>query len=99
MTAPHDVWRAAPLTRVRAACVRARAERGAEPSGGTVYELSGIVEHMGGMGGGHYVAHVHAEDGEWYSISDSSVTATTVDSVLEREAYILFYRRQRRGSE
>jgi ubiquitin C-terminal hydrolase len=30
-------------------------------SGSTIYDLSGVVHHSGGINGGHYVAHVNSE--------------------------------------
>jgi len=43
-----------------------------------VYELYGVSEHFGGMGGGHYTAKCqNPVDGRWYSFNDSSVTETT----------------------
>jgi hypothetical protein len=43
-----------------------------------VYELYGVSEHFGGMGGGHYTAKCQNPiNGCWYSFNDSSVTETT----------------------
>jgi hypothetical protein len=43
-----------------------------------VYELYGVSEHFGGMGGGHYTAKCQNPiNGRWYSFNDSSVTETT----------------------
>lgn len=72
---------------------------------GYVYQLIGTVEHSGTMRGGHYVAYVkgpkteteHSSEGgasTWYYISDSHVRKTTLESVLQSEAYLLFYERQ-----
>ncbi|KAJ7567001.1 hypothetical protein O6H91_02G127900 [Diphasiastrum complanatum] len=74
-----------------------------------IYRLVGIVEHIGNMKGGHYVAYVRgnadatevpdmrkAESFQvnfWYYISDSHVIRTTIESVLRSEAYLLFYER------
>lgn len=71
---------------------------------GGVYQLIGTVEHSGTMRGGHYVAYVkgsknETEDGTedgtstWYYISDSHVRKTCLESVLQSEAYLLFYER------
>jgi len=32
-------------------------------------------------------------EGTWYSISDSHASTTTLDAVLRKEAYVLFYER------
>ncbi|KAF2072088.1 hypothetical protein CYY_006587 [Polysphondylium violaceum] len=59
-----------------------------------IYRLNGIVEHMGGMGGGHYVAHVYDDQkDQWYYISDSNVRTTTLTQVLNSEAYLVFYKK------
>ncbi|KYQ92464.1 peptidase C19 family protein [Tieghemostelium lacteum] len=59
------------------------------------YRLNGIVEHMGGMNGGHYVAYVYDDmEDQWYYISDSHFKTTTLHSILTNEAYILFYKKE-----
>jgi len=62
------------------------------------YELVGAVEHMGGMGGGHYIAFVRRDgkDGAaaWFRASDSHVGAVGEDEVRGCEAYILLYARR-----
>ncbi|CAK9201996.1 unnamed protein product [Sphagnum troendelagicum] len=72
------------------------------------YRLIGIVEHSGTMRGGHYVAYVrgpvNGENGSedvgpgshtWFYISDSHVRQTSLESVLQSEAYLLFYEKCR----
>ncbi|CAN1856036.1 Ubiquitin carboxyl-terminal hydrolase 2 [Linum perenne] len=74
----------------------------------SVYRLTGVVEHLGTMRGGHYVAYIRggertkkrAEDektggggGVWYHVSDAYVREASLDEVLRCEAYILFYER------
>lgn len=61
-----------------------------------VYRLVGVVEHLGTMRGGHYVAYVRGEkidDGVavWYHASDAYVRQASLEEVLRCEAYILFY--------
>jgi len=70
-----------------------------------VYELVGVVNHLGGMGGGHYTAHAHVGavdgvddgDGEWYKFDDSRVSQSSLDDIDQAAGYILFYRRRRRS--
>ncbi|KAG0557041.1 hypothetical protein KC19_11G098300 [Ceratodon purpureus] len=74
---------------------------GGEPC---VYQLIGTVEHSGTMRGGHYVAYVKGckmegkdaceDPSTWYYISDSHVRETCLESVLQSEAYLLFYERK-----
>jgi len=55
------------------------------------YELSGVVNHFGGMGGGHYTAFAKNKDGKFYNFDDAHVSATTEDSVVTKSAYVLVY--------
>lgn len=61
------------------------------------YRLVGVVEHLGTMRGGHYVAYVrgskHYGDCVWYHTSDAYVRQASLEEVLRCEAYILFYER------
>ncbi|XVE81347.1 hypothetical protein DITRI_Ditri15bG0056400 [Diplodiscus trichospermus] len=68
-----------------------------------IYRLVGVVEHMGTMRGGHYVAYVRGGEkrkekaetervsSPWYYASDLSVRQASLEEVLRCEAYILFY--------
>ncbi|PIA36067.1 hypothetical protein AQUCO_03400162v1 [Aquilegia coerulea] len=66
------------------------------------YHLIGIVEHLGSMRGGHYVAYIRGqkrrgvteqdkEGHTWFCASDGYVREVSFAEVLRREAYILFY--------
>ncbi|THG11019.1 hypothetical protein TEA_028835 [Camellia sinensis var. sinensis] len=66
------------------------------------FRLLGVVEHLGTMRGGHYVAYVRGkgnnrkaenenEEDVWYHASDAYVREATLEEVLRCEAYILFY--------
>ncbi|XP_022871466.1 ubiquitin carboxyl-terminal hydrolase 2-like isoform X1 [Olea europaea var. sylvestris] len=61
------------------------------------YRLIGVVEHLGTLRGGHYVAYVRggakSENGDcmWYHANDAHVHAVSLEEVLRCEAYILFY--------
>ncbi|KAF9133484.1 CSN-associated deubiquitinating enzyme Ubp12 [Mortierella sp. 14UC] len=61
-----------------------------------VYDLFGVSNHMGGLGGGHYTAYAKNErTGEWYNFDDSHVSPVgNVDSIKSSSAYLLFYRRR-----
>jgi hypothetical protein len=60
-----------------------------------LYDLHAVSHHMGGLGGGHYVATCkHPSNGKWYDCNDSSVSETTADSAVSASAYVLFYQRR-----
>jgi len=64
----------------------------AADNGPFLYELSGVVVHGGGMGGGHYIAYTRATTG-WAYASDSSTSSAPEAKALGQQAYILFYTR------
>jgi ubiquitin C-terminal hydrolase len=59
------------------------------------YRLSGIVQHLGSIGSGHYVAYCrHKSTGQWYLFDDSRVSLiSNVTSIEQTEAYVLFFQR------
>ncbi|XP_057831343.1 ubiquitin carboxyl-terminal hydrolase 2 isoform X1 [Cryptomeria japonica] len=74
----------------------------------SIYSLTGVVEHLGSMKGGHYVAYVRGPQEEkqqdianddctgqsrWYYISDAHVSKSSLLDVLGSEAYLLFYQK------
>ncbi|KAG7439780.1 cysteine proteinase [Guyanagaster necrorhizus] len=60
-----------------------------------VYDLFGVDEHMGGLGGGHYRAYAmnHLTD-LWHHFDDSYVTVARATDAVNANAYLLFYRRR-----
>ncbi|KAJ7464605.1 hypothetical protein FB451DRAFT_1094421 [Mycena latifolia] len=60
-----------------------------------IYDLFGVDEHMGGLGGGHYRAYAlnHANN-TWYHFDDSYVTPARPQDAVNANAYLLFYRRR-----
>ncbi|KAI8896942.1 hypothetical protein BC833DRAFT_621681 [Globomyces pollinis-pini] len=59
-----------------------------------VYDLFGVSNHFGGLGGGHYTAYVkNPLDDSWYNCDDSSTNPLESD-VMTKAAYLLFYRRR-----
>lgn len=65
--------------------------------GDAIYDLSGIVNHYGGLGGGHYTAFARNEhDNCWYEMSDDRVSAVESEGdLVTSAAYVLFYQRRR----
>jgi ubiquitin carboxyl-terminal hydrolase 4/11/15 len=67
-----------------------------------IYDLYGVANHMGGMGGGHYFAYCRNLDGTWYNYNDSNIHLycnPTDERYKDRQvatsaAYCLFYRRR-----
>ncbi|KAI9591430.1 hypothetical protein BDF19DRAFT_455205 [Syncephalis fuscata] len=58
----------------------------------STYNLYGVVNHYGGLNGGHYTACVkRAYDQRWYNYDDSRVSACDESTLLSKAAYILFY--------
>jgi len=70
---------------------------GAAPQAPQVYDLASVSIHMGGLGGGHYVAFARSsENGKWYDFNDSRVSEVPASQVLSEQtgAYVLFYIRR-----
>jgi ubiquitin carboxyl-terminal hydrolase 4/11/15 len=62
-----------------------------------IYDLVGVVNHFGGLGGGHYTAYCRNKiDLGWYNFNDAHTSPMDPAQVLSPSAYLLFYRR--RGS-
>ncbi|XP_069798500.1 uncharacterized protein usp19 [Narcine bancroftii] len=67
-----------------------------------VYDLYAVINHYGGMIGGHYTAYARLpneknsqrSDVGWRLFDDSTVTAVDESQVVARHAYVLFYRRR-----
>lgn len=66
-----------------------------------IYDLYGVVNHSGCLGGGHYTAQCfNRQEGKWFNFNDSFVKPFSTFETLESEiltprAYVLFY--QKRG--
>jgi len=62
------------------------------------YQLYGVVNHMGGMGSGHYTAFVRRGSQtsgrtRWFCCDDDRVYAVAEEDVVTANAYLLFYAR------
>jgi len=63
---------------------------------GPSYLLYGVISHAGsGPNSGHYYAHVKAPNDHWYEMNDDSVTRYHTPPTSMKNAYILFYMRDR----
>ncbi|KAK8919287.1 Ubiquitin carboxyl-terminal hydrolase 23 [Platanthera zijinensis] len=67
--------------------------------GGYKYTLYGVLVHAGwSTQSGHYFCYVRTSSGMWYSLDDNQVTQVSEKTVLSREAYMLFYVRDRKSA-
>jgi ubiquitin carboxyl-terminal hydrolase 16/45 len=77
-----------------------------------IYRLVGVIEHRGteSVHKGHYVAYVRARklgnpqqqgscSHSWFCADDRIISEVSLEDVLQREAYILFYERMEDYSE
>jgi len=66
----------------------------------STYGLSGVICHHGTAGGGHYTCYCyHPLTDSWYEFDDSLVRQVDSQTVLNSEAYVLFYRKESKGIE
>uniref|UniRef100_A0A8C0W025 Ubiquitin carboxyl-terminal hydrolase n=1 Tax=Castor canadensis TaxID=51338 RepID=A0A8C0W025_CASCN len=57
-----------------------------------VYVLYAVLVHAGlSCHSGHYLCYIKAGNGHWYEMDDAKVTPCGITSVLNRQAYVLFY--------
>ena len=56
------------------------------------YDLYGIIEHIGGLDMGHYIAKCK-NDREWVEFNDSSVDIND-NNIVNNNAYVLFYKKK-----
>ncbi|KAG9329094.1 hypothetical protein JZ751_007666 [Albula glossodonta] len=57
-----------------------------------VYLLYAVLVHSGfSCHAGHYYCFIKASNGQWYEMNDASVSISDVRSVLNQQAYVLFY--------
>jgi len=62
------------------------------------YTLYGVLVHEGwNTNYGHYSCFVRTSNGFWYHLNDNQVAPTSEKRVLEQQAYMLFYVRDRRN--
>jgi ubiquitin carboxyl-terminal hydrolase 36/42 len=64
-----------------------------------LYHLYGVVVHSGhSPDHGHYYSYVKSPSKTWYCMNDSSVYQVNMNSVLNTDAYVLFYARINKNS-
>jgi ubiquitin carboxyl-terminal hydrolase 8 len=57
------------------------------------YELYGVINHSGGVQGGHYTCFIKNPNEKWYHYNDTSVKEVSVGEICTPKAYCLFYRK------
>lgn len=60
----------------------------------SVYDLIGVSQHYGNMGGGHYTATCRQDSDTWVLFDDTATSVISKDRVVDRSAYLLFYRKR-----
>ncbi|XP_072168528.1 uncharacterized protein [Diadema setosum] len=60
-----------------------------------IYQLYAVLKHEGAScNSGHYYCYVRAPNQSWYCMNDSYVSQTSLQRVLNQNAYVLFYIRK-----
>lgn len=60
-----------------------------------IYDLYGVVNHYGTMGGGHYTAYCqNFLNKKWYEFNDSRVSEISKNDIVSGDSYVLFFRRR-----
>ncbi|XP_034050471.1 ubiquitin carboxyl-terminal hydrolase 42 isoform X2 [Thalassophryne amazonica] len=59
-----------------------------------LYGLYAVLVHSGfSCHAGHYFCYIKGSNGQWYQMNDSSVSVSDIRTVLNQQAYVLFYTR------
>ena len=62
----------------------------------SVYELDGVVNHHGDMGGGHYTSYAKKRGVGWVLFNDERIAKAHVKEVVDSEVYVCVYRRKQK---
>ena len=58
---------------------------------GKTYELISIINHLGGIRGGHYTSFNKLGE-QWYTADDETISKRPTDKIKTRSAYLLLYK-------
>lgn len=62
------------------------------------YDLSAVVQHSGGLTGGHYICNAKGPDGAWYTFDDNHMMKSSLREATDPRQgftpYLLFYQRR-----
>ncbi|CAB1433705.1 unnamed protein product [Pleuronectes platessa] len=57
-----------------------------------LYSLYAVIVHSGySSRAGHYFCYIKSSEGDWHKINDASVFVSDITTVLNQQAYVLFY--------
>lgn len=59
-----------------------------------IYDLYAVNYHRGSMSNGHYWSACKNLDGKWYKYNDANTSRIKEESIVSKDAYLLFYRRK-----
>ena len=59
------------------------------------FELTGICNHDGGAGFGHYYSYCKYKNGNWYEFNDRNIRQISEQNLISNSAYCLFYRKKK----
>jgi ubiquitin carboxyl-terminal hydrolase 22/27/51 len=58
-----------------------------------MYSLYAVIEHRGSLESGHYVSYVK-HNHKWFLCDDEYIYQTSLEDVLQCQAYLLYYIRK-----
>lgn len=58
------------------------------------FDLVSVINHYGGLTGGHYTSYTKYKDGRWYEFDDDDVKEIKTECVVSNSAYFLVYQRK-----
>jgi ubiquitin C-terminal hydrolase len=58
-----------------------------------LYDLVGVVQHLGNIEGGHYISFTKIEN-DWFMFNDAEFKPATFHEATGKDAYILFYQKR-----
>ena len=68
-------------------------DAGKDKKSKVMYDLYGVSNHFGSLGGGHYTAFAkNPLYNKWFNFDDSDVSNASPSSVVTKAAYVLFYK-------
>jgi len=60
-----------------------------------LYDCFCVIVHKGTLDSGHYIAYLRKGPDQWFKTDDRTITRASIQEVINANAYLLFYIRQR----